>query len=164
MSESLTKVKDDAAKAGNIALRTTAKLLINSAYGRFGSTFYENSSSIVTLKELTYLETIYEVDNITHLENDFVIVNYKNMPKKDLKGKVDDTTIQSAWKNYTKIHSNKNTNLALASAITAEGRVMLYNLFMEVNKRGGTMIYCDTDSVFAHLPESPFNKPFGPFI
>jgi exonuclease III len=43
---------------------------------------------------------------------------------------------------------NKNTNIAVASAITSYGRLMLYNLFCEVLNRGGKVMYCDTDSVF----------------
>ena len=67
---------------------------------------------------------------------------------------------------FTKEHvtlDSKNTNMGIAAAITSHGRIILYRLFLEVQKMGGTILYCDTDRVFAALPDSPFGKPFGPF-
>jgi DNA polymerase elongation subunit (family B) len=77
---------------------------------------------------------------------------------------IPDELIRKANHIHTMATEDKNTNIALAATITSHARIILYNLFLEVEKMGGTMIYTDTDSIFASLPESPFNKPFGQFI
>lgn len=44
-------------------------------------------------------------------------------------------------------------NIAMAAAITAKGRLKLYRGFKEVEKEGGRVLYCDTDSIFAAFPK-----------
>lgn len=39
--------------------------------------------------------------------------------------------------------------MAVAAAITAKARIKLYRAFQEVQRAGGRILYCDTDSVFA---------------
>ena len=40
---------------------------------------------------------------------------------------------------------------------------MLYECFESVDKVGGTLMYCDTDSVFASFNSSPFGMKIGQF-
>lgn len=48
-----------------------------------------------------------------------------------------------------KVKSAAKTNVAVAAAITAKARIKLYRAFQEVQRAGGRILYCDTDSVFA---------------
>jgi len=62
------------------------------------------------------------------------------------------------------LNSIHRTNVGLAAAVTSHARIILYKLFEEVIARGGTILYTDTDSIFAQIPSNPFNLPFGPFM
>ncbi len=50
---------------------------------------------------------------------------------------------------------------AIPAHITADARVRLYRGMLSVLKRGGKIIYCDTDSIFATLPVTPEGGKLG---
>jgi hypothetical protein len=162
-SQTLTTIKDEAALKGDAVSRNTAKLLLNTLYGKFARTYYDSTTAIVTKDHLSDLERIYEIHSITHLEGGIIMVNYNNKPLENIKD-VPKDHIKQAYNQYNIATMDKNTNIAISATITSHGRIILYKLYEEVLARGGVMCYSDTDSVYASLPESPFNKPFGPFI
>lgn len=161
-SKTLTSIKDQASIRGDAVTRNTAKLLLNTLYGKFARRYYQSSTSIVTEDQLQEIEQLYEVQSITHLDNGMIMVNYNNKPIAN--SPLPKDVVDRAFKNYNISTIDKNTNMAIAATITSHGRIILYNLYEEVIERGGKICYSDTDSVYAYLPESPFNKPFGPFI
>ena len=162
-SESFTAIKNNSEKIGDKATRTIAKLFLNSLYGKFASHYFVNASQVVWDSEtLAVYESLYKINSIMDVDTDIKVINHNIMPKDN--AKVDQDTLRFAYKKSQKAISDKNTNMAIAATITAHARIVLYNLYIEVEKMGGKVCYSDTDSVFAWLPESPFNKPFGPFI
>ena len=160
-SETLSQLKDKAGLEGNKTLRTVMKLLINSLYGKFASKYFLSTTEIIKRDNLNTVNELFKVNSITKIDSNFMIVNHDIKPivtriaHKDLKEK--------AYNNAAKALADKDLNVAVAAAITAYGRVQLLELMIEVEGRGGNICYTDTDSVFCTLPESPFNKPFGPY-
>lgn len=143
-------------------MRTIAKLFLNSLYGKFASNYFVNTSKVVFDAEtLSVLEKLYKINSIIDIDVDIKVVNYNVSPNSD--AKVDKDTLRHAFKASQKQLLDKSTNIPLAAAITAHARIVLYNLYLEVQRKGGIVCYSDTDSVFAYMPESPFGKPFGPF-
>lgn len=161
----LTELKDAAQVAGDPVSRNVNKSLLNNLYGKFASSYYQTSTVIVPLDEVCKLEKMFEIVSMTHTDSNLVFVTYYNKPLPNIdRSTVPSQHIDDAFKAYTQATMDKSTNIAIASAISSEGRVMLYKLMMEVQARGGVHCYSDTDSIYAYMPESPFNKPFGPFI
>jgi DNA polymerase elongation subunit (family B) len=157
-------MKNTAQSKGDIVTRNMAKLLLNSLYGKFASNYYDTSTIICKLDEVSDIEKLYDIISITETDSNIVFLTYNTKPVNGKMNNIPDELIRKANHIHTMATEDKNTNIALAATITSHARIILYNLFLEVEKMGGTMIYTDTDSIFASLPESPFNKPFGQFI
>lgn len=161
-SETLTNLKDLAGKEGNKTLRTVMKLLTNSLYGKFASKYFLTTTEIVKADDISVVKDLYKINSITKVDCNHMIVNHDIKPLVDSKLEGTDL-LKGAYDRAAKALADKDLNVAVASAVTAYGRVQLYSLMQEVQARGGTVCYTDTDSVFAWLPEAPFNKPFGPY-
>jgi len=137
------------------------KLLINSLYGKFASKYFLSTTEIIKSDNLSTLNELFKVNSITKIDSNYIIVNHDVKPILDRSAHKDLKT--KAYINASKALAAKDLNVAVAAAITAYGRVQLFDLMMEIEGRGGNICYTDTDSVFCTLPESPFNKPFGPY-
>lgn len=100
------------------------KLIINSLYGKLGSGIH-NARYIVCYNsnELTELFNKYNILSITELNKIFIV-------------EVHDNTIINGL------------NIGIAAAITSKARIKLLNTMIDVEKNGGRMLYCDTDSLF----------------
>lgn len=66
-----------------------------------------------------------------------------------LAGAISYIKIQNLYINKTKTKTNKYSNVAIASAITAKARIKLYKVFKDVIGWRGRLLYCDTDSIVA---------------
>lgn len=147
-SEAFTAIKNEAEMKGDKPTRTIAKLFLNSLYGKFASTYFVNRSQVVIDAEsLSIMEKLYKINRIMEVDGEMKVVNYNVNP--DAGAKVDKDTLRHAFKSCTKALNNKSINIPIAAAITAHARIVLYNLYMEVEKMGGIVCYSDTDSVFA---------------
>jgi hypothetical protein len=71
--------------------------------------------------------------------NDIIIVTYENKKNK----KVIDS------------------NVSIAAAITSKARIKLYKAYKEVIKRGGRLLYSDTDSIFAAYKKNVIGEKHG---
>ena len=61
--------------------------------------------------------------------------------------------IQGAYSiENTTVRRKKKSNIGVAAAIASKGRKKLYEGFLEVQKAGGRILYCDTDSIYAAFP------------
>jgi DNA polymerase elongation subunit (family B) len=63
------------------------------------------------------------------------------------------SNIQDLFK-HIQIKSNPKANIAVAASITSKARIKLYRTFLEIKKKGGRVLYCDTDSIFAAFPNN----------
>jgi DNA polymerase elongation subunit (family B) len=140
------EIKKQAEMKGDIPTRTAAKLCSNSGYGKFGASYKLNKTTIVTNEELLKLIELYEVNSVMDM-GEYKIVRHRVIPKDN--AQVDPDTLKRAYNFEYKALSGTQTNVALASAITSYGRVMLYEMMIEIEGRGGKMMYTDTDSLFA---------------
>jgi DNA polymerase elongation subunit (family B) len=148
-SETITALKNKASREDNVTLRTVAKLLINSLYGKFASKYFLNTTEVVTNEELRIAHELFKVNSVTHVDDNYSIINrgIKPLTKEYLNVRKD--LVNDHFKRANSAISDKDLNMALAAAITSYGRLELYNLIQEVQSRGGIVCYTDTDRIFA---------------
>ena len=161
-STKITSIKDKATLSKDLASRNVAKLLLNSLYGKFASNYHDVHTAIVDRSGFDKLAILHEISNITELEDGLTMVSYKTRVKEGVSP--DTQGYSQSLKNFQVTNIRTQTNVAMASAITRLGRVMLYGLIDEVVINKGVLCYVDTDSIFAWFPENPEEKKFGPFI
>ncbi len=127
--------------------KTFGKLMINSLYGSLGLSEKES---------YTYV-TQFENEYRKMLEEYKVINSYKRNSFYILVIEIDSKFRKSFGLNT--ILSKRN--VSMASAIASKARIKLAKLFTEVEKDGGRLLYCDTDSAFAAYPISDVRSHFG---
>jgi hypothetical protein len=120
----------------------TAKLLLNSLYGRFGMDDIFNRLAIVHQKELKEIEQNFNITSVTFLSNtskkgDQYLVSF-NDPEDRIITKMD---------GYNETH---NVNIAIASAVTAYARIHMSQF--KNNPSLPNLYYTDTDSAFFDGP------------
>lgn len=114
------------------------KLFINSISGRFGMQFSEETSIIVDKANYEKKAKFLNITKETYV-NDMVILSFINKNKK----------------------SSIRSNVSIAAAITARGRVKLHRGLMSVIKNDGRILYTDTDSIFAAFKKNVDNEVHG---
>jgi len=119
-------------------LNYTAKLLMNSVYGRFGMddnfpdiTIFDNQKEYLTF-EINHSE---EILDIIELDNK-ILVKHKNFQKE----------INTMLDGVKETH---NTNVAIASAITGYARIHMSQF---KNTKDFNLFYTDTDSIYINKP------------
>ena len=128
----------------NEGLRSLAKLMLNSHWGKFGQN--PNKSKVTYVSDCSQY-----VDMMTNdaLEvTDLIFVN--------------DEHIALRWNDKQEfVESLPNTNVVLAAYTTAHARLKLYSLLEKLQER---VLYFDTDSViYIHQPEM-WNPPVGDYL
>jgi G:T-mismatch repair DNA endonuclease (very short patch repair protein) len=128
----------------NPALRSLAKLLCNSHWGKFAQ---RNNKSRVTY--------CYEVSDYIKMLSDPSLtihdIHYVN-----------DECVMVQW-SHAKGHESAgtNTNIVLAALTTAYARLELYSVLDLLGERA---LYCDTDSIiYVHRDDEP-NPTIGPYL
>lgn len=124
------------------------KLLTNSLYGKFASKYFLTTTEIVKADDISVVKDLYKINSITKVDSQHMIVNHDVKPLINSKFEGTDL-LKGSYDRAAKALADKDLNVAVASAVTAYGRVQLYSLMQEVQERGGTVCYTDTDSVFA---------------
>ncbi|KAJ8672758.1 hypothetical protein QAD02_004018 [Eretmocerus hayati] len=129
----------------NPGLRSTAKLGVNSLWGRFGM----RSNMIRT-------EVITDPGKFFRLLND---------PDKE-GGRIEimsEKVLYAWWKDKDHaVRSASNTNVVIASYVTAQARLKLYEYLEKLDKR---VLYYDTDSIFATVsPSDDYVPPCGEYL
>lgn len=124
------------------------KLMINSLYGSFGLKD-EEEFVYFTFSEEEFESILFNmnVSNFYKINNVYYILIKKDF--KSLK--------------FFKKDQKKNgllRNVSYCSAIAAKARIKLYKAFKEVEKDGGRLLYCDTDSIFAAYKKNDFREFF----
>jgi len=146
-SEFFRNIKDQAQKDGDMTLRSITKLFLNRLYGKFGSSYFLDTTTITRAEGADAIRSLYKVNSILNLDKDIKIVSHRIKPNKD--SNVSDDTLNRAFKKLSINTLDKTTNIAIAAAITSYGRLILYNLYEEVSNKEGVLCYSDTDSIFA---------------
>ena len=121
----LYQLKDEGTKTGNTALRTFGKLLMNCGYGYTGMTRDDKKA----------------LDSIENMGNyDFECITFSDEELGFIEVPAD---IKSEY-----------IQVAVASYVTSRARLVLLKALKDIEKRGGTVYYCDTDSVVTDIPLS----------
>lgn len=129
----LFKMKDEAEKNGNDALRSTAKTVANSSYGYWGIRYNDRDMNI-----------------INEHKNDDDRNNYLNGILNDQKLKTHERINKYDLYQITDRMEPNVANIYLAFKICADARRHLYKMMMGVTKKGGKLYYCDTDSMICN--------------
>lgn len=136
------KIKNMAEKSGNKGLRSLAKLLLNSLWGKLGQRSYPVAEWVTDKTRHFHIMDAVDKGYIEILAC---------IPKTDYK----------VWYEYRIVNDYKNigsTAYQLASYVSMWGRVMLHQKILSVH--GQRALYCDTDSGIIYLRK---NDPM-PFI
>lgn len=130
----------------NSGLRQTAKLTLNSFYGKFGTSCERDETCFFkTFEELKSKTATREGSEKLIL--DFVVSGEAGEP----------VTVGRSASHNTRIAIEKNTNVYVAAFVTAYGRIKLY--LEALKKYQEDAIYCDTDSIFVRVREdAPFTS------
>ena len=132
--------------AENRGLRSLAKLMLNSFWGKFGQrTNLKNSVLVTDLNKFYQLLTdeTHNVDDVVLLTEEAVLM-----------------TVSPREKEFEE--TLPNTNIAIAAFTTAQARLKLYS-YME--KLGERVLYTDTDSIiFVTRPGDEYEVPLGCFL
>lgn len=116
------------------AERQFAKIMMNSIYGISGMDSYRQ---IKTLAKNDSVET-FAASSISY---DFI------------QTRAFDDFVWLTYKKFSKV----NASFQVASSITAQARLHLWNMIMRLDSLGLTPLYCDTDSVmFLHDPDRDY--------
>jgi hypothetical protein len=127
--ETLFVKKAQAKEQGHEALEKTWKIIINSLYGVWGLKVLDREGIEISRPE----KSNWCIDLVTEKLIDIEKIGYYLVTRR------------------SKDLSVKDCNVAIASAITSYARMKLYDLFMDIQNHGGTLLYCDTDSVITNL-------------
>ena len=141
----LYKMKIDAQKDGNKALRSIAKIIINSLYGFFGINYLNRDQKVITLEKDSQLKKKGVKVGITKATHKTEAKLYGYLSSQQLKdyNRVDGYDVYSI---EGEIKSGC-ANVGIASMITSYARLELYKLMRDLKKKGGKIYYMDTDSV-----------------
>ena len=129
--------------AKNPGRRQVCKILLNSAWGKFGQR--ENMDSIEyicgdlqRLNELLYSD-LYDVKHVEFIDDNSVYVVYKDLVAKP----------------------NPKGNIFIAAFTTAHARLHLYKALEKLDRRA---IYCDTDSVVFRHKTGQWEPSLGNYL
>jgi len=139
--EELYKMKIDAQKEGNKALRSISKIIINSLYGFFGIKYLNRDQTVVVNERCSKTKR----DGFKNAEDNREkrlggylmaqkLKDFKQIGKYDFYKVIDEIDVDMA-------------NVGIASTVTAYARLELYKLLKDIKDRKGNIYYMDTDSV-----------------
>nr|YP_009228180.1 plasmid related DNA polymerase [Rhizophagus fasciculatus]AJK91311.1 plasmid related DNA polymerase [Rhizophagus fasciculatus] len=121
----LNEMKIQAQKDGKPTIRNIAKLLMNSMYGRFGMKTINQAFAIVDKVGYKKLVANYNILDEKYLGN-LILISYTSKT-------VNSTTINAKPQILTQLLDNLpgNTNVAIASAVTAYSRMIINGFKLE---------------------------------
>lgn len=137
----LYKMKIKAQKDKNDALRSIAKIIINSLYGFFGINYLQRDQTVIRLER----DSESKKDGVTKASCKTEAKLYSYLASQQLKDYK-----QVAGYDIYQINAPIKAgcaNVGIASMITSYSRMELYKLMRDLTKKGGNVYYCDTDSV-----------------
>lgn len=127
------KVKEEAEQTGNEGLRSLAKLMLNSLWGKLGQ------------KSYAVTEWVHTVEREHFLQRKFASGEYQMIscvPKTD-------SYIHYDYRKANDLNNLQNTAVHIAAHVSTWGRVMLNRKVLKLH--GQRALYCDTDSAIIYL-------------
>jgi hypothetical protein len=125
----MAKVRAKAKRKGLPALDRTGKITTNAAYGYFGFNPYDrNVLRIYGESMVEHMESLADAGQLSYRKEGNAYVCYER------------TDILLS-----------DINVSVAAAITSYARMKLWELLQDITDIGGTIYYCDTDSVYSSI-------------
>nr|QWO71407.1 DNA polymerase [Termitomyces sp. K2P1] len=146
--EKYSKIKIMAEKEGNNAKRSTAKLILNSLYGRLGLKYEPYKIDFVSSSVADLISINHEVIDRLSFDNYIELIKYTTAPSEILK--------ELNREEYNKLKSKTDLNgehvvrsLTIPAMITSHGSIAM-NPFLNIPDN--PCYYTDTDSLFLKSP------------
>ena len=127
-AEELFAEKQKANLEGNAALEFQAKIVLNSIYGMFGLKREDR-------------ETL-EICSTLHSSWQLALVQGKLLGVEEIGNHIITRKLQDI--------EVKRTNVAISAWVTSLARIQLYETMNKIEQQGGTVYYCDTDSIITN--------------
>ena len=128
----------------NPGLRSVAKLMLNSFWGRFGMNTNKTQHKIINSAEQWF----------TMITNDQYLIHSIDI--------INPTTIQVFYSVQESFNAGSNdTNVPIAAFVTCQARL---KLFREINRLGDRILYFDTDSIIFVSREGEYEPELGDFL
>ena len=128
----------------NPGLRSLAKLMLNSFWGKFGQRTNLTQTSYVSDPKLFF-------DFMSNDQQDIKNVRFVN-----------GECVQIDWSYFDDfVEASSRTNVVIAAYTTAQARLKLYSYLKPLDKR---VLYCDTDSVIFKTSDGEWKPPLGDFL
>lgn len=141
-TDAVFQLKYQAAINHEPAKKNAFKVILNSLYGFWGIRRYTKSTSISSNKH-----------NLYRALASGTLSNFTKFSERN------------SWMIEQQTYMSKiESNVGIAAAITAEARVELWKFMKLIETCGGTVLYCDTDSIISNLDTSKrpeFSKYFN---
>jgi len=162
----INKYFDIKAGLSNIIMdRTTAKMILNSLYGRLGMKPHQDTIEIADPFRAEYILSKYIVKEQYNITDNLEFIRYENKPITgflELYGKDEylNFILDCDAKNIS-----VNQSLPSAIAITAYARMYMFNIIYELIELGIEIYYMDTDSIVVNsiIPEGLIGNTLGLF-
>jgi hypothetical protein len=119
--------------------RSFAKLMLNSLYGKFGQQEF-GSTTLIDMREKTKLEALL-TDKRRRVE--------RVTPRQSADG---GTILQITEYPVDVTPMHTGSGMQIASHIASLSRLKLFKMILSIQRRGGVVAYCDTDSVYCSIP------------
>jgi len=145
--------------------RTTAKMILNSLYGRLGMKPYQDNIEIVDSNKAVDILSKFNVKEQYSVTEDLEFIRYENKPISgflELYGK-------DEYLNFMLDCDSKNISvnqsLPSAIAITAYARMYMFKVIYKLIDLGIDIYYMDTDSIVVNqvIPEELIGNKLGQF-
>lgn len=140
----LYKMKLDAEKIGNDALRAIAKIIINSLYGFWGIKCDDREQFEIKRNNSQY-------KNQAHINHHLYSGTL-----------IEDHTVDDySFIKYTQDIEVNSSNIGVASMVCSNARMELYTVLKKIKDKGYNVYYCDTDSIVTNYnPYTDVDKSF----
>ena len=126
---------------GKGSQKKVAKIILNSCYGKFGQQFEQKK----IVKKL--FNDMQEVDEFCM--NNFGTIDTCELDEKNIRIKSnEDSKIYVVSYPINSVMIKPFMNVGIASYTTAHSRIDLHKKFMEFDKKGFNVYYCDTDCIW----------------
>jgi hypothetical protein len=132
--------------------KTFGKLIVNSLYGGFAL----REDDYFTHFTFSDLEAESIRFNFNVISQEYIGCIYISKILKDSKSNLIFNKKEMRWSNKFSIR-----NITYSCIISSKARIKLYKSFKEVERDGGRILYCDTDSIFASYDTNKKNVSIG---
>ena len=128
----------------NLGLRSVAKLMLNSFWGRFGMNTNKTQYKVLTT----------EAEWFQMLSNDQFVIHDVDF--------INEQIIQVFFSINSSFHAGSNdANVPIAAFVTCQGRLKLFNELVKLDRR---LLYFDTDSIIFVSKPGEFEPELGDFL